>query len=83
MFQKKKKFTEEQTPEKRLSDRWDQQVFFMLRKFPQSERHIGAIMRTYTEKKSKEFMPSEEALDDLAELYAELQGNTGGPQRSL
>lgn len=72
VFKKKKKFKEETTPEKRLSDRWDQQVFFIKKTYPHAEGRISAIMKTYTPKKG-EFSPSEEALIDLANLYTDLK----------
>lgn len=75
MFQKRKKFTEESTPEKRLSDRWDQQIFFISKKYPrEAEAGIEKIMKTHAKRQgTKEFMPTEEALTDLTNFYTELQ----------
>lgn len=67
MYQKRKKFKEESTPEKRLSDRWDQQVFFTKKSFPQSEDAITKITEEFS-------APSEEALEALARLNASLRG---------
>lgn len=74
MYQKRKKFTEEPTPEKRRADRWDQQVFFIKRKFPHAEAGISKIVKHHTKGKETEFIPSEEALNDLANFYSDLQG---------
>lgn len=74
MYQKRKKFTEEATPEKRRSDRWEQQVFFIRRKFPHAEPGISKIVNNHTKEKGTKFVPSEEALSDLANFYSDLQG---------
>lgn len=74
MFQKRKKFKEEATPETRLSDRWDQQVFFMKRTYPQSESAIVDIIKDHGGKEGAPFVPSEEALLDLAKLNDNLRG---------
>lgn len=73
MFQKRKKFKEEATPESRLADRWDQQVFFMKKSFPHSETQIAKIMAEHSGQDS-EFVVTEEALDALANLSSELRG---------
>lgn len=73
MFEKRKKFVQEATPESRLSDRWNQQVFYVTRKYPQSKNRIAAIMKSQS-RRGSEFTPSEEALTKLADLYSELQG---------
>lgn len=74
MYQKRKKFTEPPTPERRRSDRWEQQVFFIKRKFPHAEAGISKILKRHTKCEGKEFAPSEEALSDLANFYSDLQG---------
>lgn len=74
MYQKRKKFTEEATPEKRRSDRWAQQVFFIKRKFPHAEAGISRIVKSHTRGKGEAFVPSEEALTELANFYSDLQG---------
>lgn len=76
MFQKRKKFKEETTPEKRLIDRWDQQVFFITKKYPQSKTNISAIMRDHGVGQSIDFIPSEDALVELAKLYTDLQSHS-------
>ncbi|MBI3543852.1 MAG: hypothetical protein HY075_11320 [Deltaproteobacteria bacterium] len=82
MFQKRKKFQEETTPEQRLADRWAQQVFFITRKFPQAKRQIATIEKEFTPKrKAGEFEPTEEALQELTNLYADLQSQ--GPALSI
>lgn len=73
MFQKRKKFAVEQTPQSRLSDRWEQQVFFILRKYPNAKPKITAIMKSCTTKKQPDFVANEAALDKLTNLYAEMQ----------
>jgi len=72
MFKAKKKFVEEETPAKRLLDRWDQQVFFLTRKFPNARNEIAAIMKAEAPRGAA-FEPTESALEKLAELYSELQ----------
>lgn len=72
MFQKRKKFKVETTPEARLSDRWNQQVFFITKKYPESQERISAIVKSHAES-NDEFMPSEEALRELSELCNKLQ----------
>ena len=72
MFVKRKKFKEEITPTKRLSDRWDQKVFFITKKFPQSETEIKAIADSHSKKEGSAFTPSEAALLDLENLYTDL-----------
>ncbi len=72
MFVKRKKFKEEITPTKRLSDRWEQQVFFITKKFPQSTIEIRAIADTHAKKEGTDFIPSEAALLDLENLYSDL-----------
>lgn len=76
MFQKRKKFVGKASPEKRLLDRWDQQVFFITKKYPQSEAGITAIIRDHESKEGSPFIPSEQALGALAELYSELKATT-------
>lgn len=57
-----------------MLERWDQQVFFIKRKFPHSEEKIAAIVETHSPKqKGTAFLPSEEALLELANLYSDLQ----------
>jgi hypothetical protein len=73
MFQKRKKFKEEITVEGRLLERWDQQVFFIKRKFPHSSTAIDAIMRNHASKQGSVFAPSEDALVDLANLSVALR----------
>lgn len=68
MFQKRKKFKDESTPEKRMVERWDQQVFFITKKFPQLENEITAIVKNHESTKGTSFIPSEEALKELADL---------------
>lgn len=70
MYQRRKKFTKECSPEKRLSDRWEQQVFFISRKFPQAAAAITAIMKSHADGQGSGFTPSEAALTELANLYA-------------
>ncbi|MBI3558611.1 MAG: hypothetical protein HY074_20270 [Deltaproteobacteria bacterium] len=72
MFQKRKKFKEETTPTNRLHDRWEQQVFFLRRKYPNAEAGISAIVKAHTPKSETEFRPSEEALTALEKLSADL-----------
>lgn len=74
MFQKRKKFVEEVTPERRLAERWEQQVFFIKRKFPHAESGITKIVKDHAKGREKEFVPSEEALAELANFYSDLQG---------
>jgi hypothetical protein len=73
MFQKRKKFKEEVTAEKRMSDRWDQQIFFITSKFPDARSRITAIEKEHATRQGSEFSPSEEALADLANYYSELR----------
>ena len=72
MFVKRKKFTKEATPADRLLERWNQQVFFMLQKFPHAAPEIERIQENYANKLGGTFTPSEEALEDLAELRQKL-----------
>jgi hypothetical protein len=76
MFKKRKKFKEEITSEKRLSDRWDQQVFFITNKFPQSNSSIKELVKDHELKQGNTFVPSEDALEDLAKLCHEFRGLT-------
>ncbi len=73
MYQRRKKFTEEVSPEKRLSERWDQQVFYTKRMYPGSFAAIESIMDAHTASKAGGFAPTEEALTALANLCAELK----------
>ena len=77
MFQKRKKFKVETTPEARLTDRWDQQVFFITKKYPDAQERISAIVKNHASEsdQSDGFIPSEEALLELAELCNKLQNH--------
>ena len=73
MFQKRKKFKEEVTPTNRMAERWDQQVFFLRRKFPHCEDGISAIVKAHTASaKDAEFLPTEAALLELEALCTKL-----------
>ena len=72
MFEKRKKFKEETTPENRLAARWEQQVFFLRRKFPQAEAGISAIIKAHTPSLGAAFLTSEEALIELEKLSSDL-----------
>ncbi len=72
MFEKRKKFKEEVNPTNRLAARWEQQVFFLRRKFPQAEAGISAIMKAHTPTSGVAFLPSEVALEELEKLSTEL-----------
>ena len=63
------------SPEERLLQRWEQQVFFLKKVFPQSEKDIVQIRKQYEQKTGKDrlFSPSEEAIVELMELYADLK----------
>jgi hypothetical protein len=73
MFQKRMKFKAEATAETRLTDRWDQQVFFITKKYPQAEKRIQSIIKAHESKSGSAFLPSEEALAELSELCTELR----------
>ncbi len=75
MYQRRKKFTEEVSAEKRLADRWDQQVFFTKRKYPGAEAAIETIMSAHHQNQSGAFTPTEEALQALANLCVELKAS--------
>jgi hypothetical protein len=63
------------SPEERLLQRWEQQVFFLKKMFPQSEGEILSIRKRHERKAGKEkvFEPSEDAILALMELYADLK----------
>lgn len=67
-FVKRKKFTKEATAADRLLERWNQQVFMILQKFPQAASAIAALRETHAKRLGSAFVPSEESLADLAEL---------------
>jgi hypothetical protein len=67
-----KKEPKKATPEERLLDRWNQQIFFLKKQFPKSESKIAAIRKS-CEKKGV-FLPTEGALAQLTDLYVELRG---------
>lgn len=68
MFVKRKKFTKESTAADRMLERWDQQVFAILQKFPHAAPAISIIQENYAARLGSAFMPSEESLADLADL---------------
>lgn len=67
-FVKRKKFTREPTVADRLIERWDQQVFVIMQKFPHAAAAISVIRENYATRLGCAFVPSEESLADLAEL---------------
>ena len=70
-----KKEQKKVSPEERMLDRWDQQVFFLRKQFPNSQNDIQKIKKAYEKKTAEGFLPCEEALMDLTNLYAALKGN--------
>src|SRR3954462_10708511 len=73
-----KKEQKKASPEERLMDRWNQQVFFLKKQFPRSDIKINAIRKNY-EKRGGPFFPTEEAVNDLIQLYFELKGPLSAP----
>jgi hypothetical protein len=68
-----KKEARKWTPQERAIDVWNQQLFFIRKKFPDAEREIQTIERRYMPKKKDEpFVPTEEATNELRDLYAML-----------
>ena len=67
-FVRRKKFMEKPTTASRLLDRWDQQVFFIMQKFPNAATEIAEIQEAHATKLGAAFVPSEESLADLADL---------------
>jgi hypothetical protein len=72
------------SPEERLMQRWEQQVFFLKKMFPNSEKDILAVRRRYEAKVGKEkvFQPTDDAVMALIELYAILKQNAPRPPMS-
>ncbi len=65
--------TRQLSPEERMREIWDQQVFFIRKKFPQAETQIAAIRKSYQgSSKAAFWTPSEEATNALRELYYSL-----------
>jgi hypothetical protein len=60
------------SPEERMIDRWNQQVFFLRKQFPNAAKQILAIEKQYTKK--MEFQPTEDTLNQLTDLYIEMKG---------
>lgn len=77
MFVKRKKFKEPPTAANRLLDRWEQQVFFIMQKFPHAAAAVATIRENHAAKTGGAFMPSEESLADLADLQLTLLGDVG------
>ncbi len=69
-FSRKKENERKLTVEERLLEIWNQQVFFIKKKFPQAETEILKIQKSYTRK--TDFCPTEEATNALRDLYASL-----------
>jgi hypothetical protein len=64
------------SPEQRMREVWEQQVFFFKKRFPQSEAQLQKIIKKYTKKakgaKVASFAPTEEAVLELRDLYGKL-----------
>ncbi|MBC7691952.1 MAG: hypothetical protein H7222_09290 [Methylotenera sp.] len=63
------------TPEERMLEIWNQQAFFIKKKFPDAETQIQMIQRKFEEQDAEEFIPNEAATDALKRLYTELNAS--------
>lgn len=78
---KKDSETRKSTPEERMLDLWNQQVFLIRRKYPDAMVKVNAIQKRYAGvKRSNPFFPTQEANEDLRQLYVELGGFQNVPQ---
>ncbi len=64
------------SPEQRLREVWEQQVFFFKKRFPHSDAQLQKLMKKYCVKpkgaKVASFAPTDEAVVELRELYGKL-----------
>ena len=68
-----KKVQKKASPEERMLDRWDQQVFFFKKQFPDAVSEIAKIQKAHTRAKNEDFFPTEDALTELNHRYLDLK----------
>ena len=68
-----KKVQKKASPEERMLDRWDQQVFFFKKQFPDAVAEIVKIQKAHTKSKNDDFFPTEDALNELNHCYLDLK----------
>jgi len=57
------------TPEERVIDLWNQEVFLIKKRFPDADGKISAIQRDHEERSGAPFIPTEEATEDLRKIF--------------
>ncbi len=78
-----KKEAPKPSPEQRMKEIWDQQVFFIVKSFPDAEKKVNDLRKQHEKKqkvaKGKTFQPTETAVSELKTLYMDLKSRRPAP----